>query len=58
MGGEFPPFIYFLGLGGLLPLPFPDSFGVVLGAFTGLVLFSILICVFCFAYSICFSASA
>jgi hypothetical protein len=35
--GDFSPTNYFLGFGGLLPLPPPDDgFPVVLGALTGL----------------------
>jgi len=35
-GSVSSPFLYFLGLGGLFPLPLPESFPVVLGALTGL----------------------
>jgi hypothetical protein len=34
--GDFSPTIYFLGFGGLFPLPPPEGFPVVLGALTGL----------------------
>jgi hypothetical protein len=39
--GERSPTNYFLGFGGLLPLPPPDGLPVVLGAFTGFVVLDI-----------------
>jgi hypothetical protein len=54
----YTPTLYFFGFGGLLSLPPPDGFPVVLGFPPVPLVFDILLYVYLYAYSNCISATA